>query len=150
MSYLTTAIFKIVFLFLVRWNILKTGTVGFGECWMLNNQRGSCLPLKECPILNAMASKRRLRIADRLFLKRSRCGYVGGMPLVCCQQPKNIESRSNGSPLEIDDLPSDCGKVHLNHNLQMDYIVGGKEAKIYDSPWLALLQYEKRALNSLL
>lgn len=119
-------------------------TNGFGECWMPNNQKGLCLPLKDCPNLNALANKRHLRIADRLYLKRSRCGYVGLMPLVCCVQPDNIKTRFNGSPLGIDDLPSDCGRIQSTQNLLMDYIVGGKEARIYDSPWLTLLQYKKR------
>lgn len=111
---------------------------------MPSNQKGLCLPLKECPVLNGLASKSHLRLADRLFLKRSRCGYIGRSPLVCCPKPDNLSTRSSGSQFQIDDLPSDCGRVQFNHSLQSDYIVGGTEAKIYDSPWLALLRYQKR------
>ncbi|XP_055323303.1 serine protease easter-like [Sitodiplosis mosellana] len=118
-------------------------TDGFGECWMPNNRKGLCLPLKDCSALNVLANKKRLRIADRLFLKRSLCGHIGLTPLVCCPKAENITTRFDGSPLKIDDLPTDCGRLHLNHNLRLEYIIGGKEARIYDSPWLTLLRYEK-------
>lgn len=107
---------------------------GFGDCLMPNNQIGLCIPLKDCSILNALAKKKRLRTADRRYLQKSQCGYLNLTPLVCCP-------RADGSPLRIDDLPTDCGRLH--HDYIEYLIVGGVEAKIYDSPWLALLQYEK-------
>lgn len=110
---------------------------------MPNNQKGLCVPLKKCPVLSALASKRRVRIADRLFLKRSRCGHIGTTPLVCCPKANNIQSRFDGAPFNINDLPNDCGRQQVNQNVHINYVVGGIEAKIYDSPWLALLQYEK-------
>lgn len=114
---------------------------------MPNNQRGICVLLKDCPMLNALANKHRLRLTDRLFLKRSRCGYINRSPLVCCSKSETITPRLNGSPLKLDDLPTDCGRIQFNQSLQLDYIVGGTKAKIYDSPWMALLQYEKCMLN---
>lgn len=110
---------------------------------MPNNQKGLCLPLKDCSILNALAIKKRMRVVDRLFLKQSLCGHLGLTPLVCCPKSENTIPRLDGSPLRIEDLPTDCGKVHVNHNQIYNLIVGGIEARIYDSPWLTLLQYEK-------
>lgn len=110
---------------------------------MPNNRKGLCVPLKDCPDLKILASKKRLRTADRLYLNQSRCGLIGRSPLVCCPKVDNIRSRSNGAPFEITDLPNDCGRQQLNQNVHINYIVGGTEAKIYDSPWLALLEYKK-------
>lgn len=120
-------------------------TDGFGDCLMPSNQRGLCLPLKKCPMLAHLANKKRLSIADRLFLLRSRCGYIGRLPLVCCPEPKKIATRIDGSAFHIEDLPNECGRVQANHSLPMDYIVGGKESRIFDSPWMALLKYTKCA-----
>lgn len=116
---------------------------------MPNNNLGVCLPLNNCPVLKAMANKRHLRLTDRLFLKRSQCARIGKLRCVCCPplpQPGNIQTRLSGSPIQINDLPRDCGRVQFNQTIQSDYIIGGSEAKIYDSPWLALLKYEKRTL----
>lgn len=116
---------------------------------MPNNQNGQCLPLKKCSILTELVNKKRLSIADRLFLARSRCGYIGRSPLVCCPPSKNITTRLSGSPIQIKDLPIDCGRIQSFHNQPMDYIVGGKESRIFDSPWLALLQYDKCMLRKI-
>lgn len=119
---------------------------GFGACRMPNNNLGVCLPLNNCPVLKAMANKRHLRLTDRLFLKRSQCARIGKLRCVCCPPPEKIQTRLSGSPIQINDLPRDCGRVQFNETIQSDYIIGGSEAKIYDSPWLALLKYEKRTL----
>lgn len=117
---------------------------------MPSNKKGLCLPLKDCPSLKELASKKYLSMADRQFLKRSSCGHIGRTPLVCCakQQQQQVVARLSGSPLHLDDLPSDCGQIeevfNRDHFYVVEYIVGGKESRIGDSPWLALLQYKKR------
>lgn len=117
---------------------------------MPSNQKGRCVPLKDCRILMELANKKRLSVADRQFLIRSRCGHIGRSPLVCCakkqkQEKKHVAARITGSPIHLDDLPSDCGRieVNFNRNSYVQYIVGGEESRIIDSPWLALLQYQK-------
>lgn len=122
----------------------RVGHLRYGECWMANNKKGKCQPLNDCTALNRLANRKHMRFADHLLLLRSRCGHVGFAPMVCCE---NIERsiRSNGSPLKMTDLPTECGRVQLNFGPRpMDLIVGGKEARIFESPWLALLQYIKR------
>lgn len=137
---------------------------------MPSNQAGVCLPLKHCPNLNKLANRKHLSSADRQFLKRSFCGRVGRTPLVCCSQPKEQQppkkqqqlqpqtqqsqqfaARLSGSPIQKDDLPKDCGQTEDIFNqdaYSIEYlIVGGKESRIGDSPWLALLQYEKRKFH---
>lgn len=128
-----------------KFNLQLERTDGFGDCLMPNNQHGLCVPLRKCSMLAHLANKKRLSIADRLFLLRSQCGYIGYMPLVCCPQSKedHLVTRLSGSPFLIEDLPMDCGRVQANHSLPMDFIVGGKESRIFDSPWLALLKYTK-------
>lgn len=108
---------------------------------MPGNQKGICVPLIDCDFLNALISKKMMTKADRVFLRRSRCGHINTSPFVCCPKSETVQSRFDGAPLEIDDLPSDCGQLHQNHEFR---IVGGTEARIFDSPWLALLQYKKR------
>lgn len=117
---------------------------------MPNNRVGTCVPLRECPSLHALASKRRVTLADRIYLRRSRCGHIGRSPLVCCSQ-SNVKGkgRADGSPILANDLPQpgECGTVQVDSSARINYlVVGGKPTKIYDSPWLALLQYEKRTL----
>lgn len=127
---------------------------GFGDCTMPSNRQGLCLPLKDCPNLMEIANKKQLSMADRQFLKRSSCGHIGRIPLVCCaqqqqkkQQQRQVAARLSGSPLHVDDLPSDCGQTEEIFNRDyfyvVEYIVGGKESRIGDSPWVALLQYKK-------
>lgn len=120
---------------------------------MPSNKKGICLPLRDCRSLNELASKKYVSIADRQFLKRSSCGHIGRTPLVCCakqqqQQRQQVTARLSGSPLHLDDLPNDCGQTeeifNRNNFYVVEYIVGGKESRIGDSPWLALLQYRKR------
>lgn len=132
-------------------------SIGFGDCIMPSNQKGVCLPLKDCPNLNRLANKKHLSLADRHFLRRSRCGHIGRSPLVCCSpqkqhQPHQIAARLNGSPIHLEfDLPKDCGQtedVFGQDSYVVEYlIVGGKESRIGDSPWLALLQYQKRMIK---
>lgn len=112
---------------------------------MPSNRNGLCLPLSQCPSLNEIATKRRMTIAERIFLRRSRCGYIGSSPLVCCAKSlaDEQELRDDGSHFQADDLPNDCGKIQMNHHTMMELIVGGDMARIYDSPWLALLRYER-------
>lgn len=99
-----------------------------------------------------LANKKRLSLADRHFLRRSRCGHIGRSPLVCCaqqQKPKPqqiVATRLNGSPIHLGDLPNDCGQTEDLFNQDsyvVERIVGGKESRIGDSPWAALLQYQK-------
>lgn len=130
---------------------------GFGDCIMPSNKKGICLPLKDCPNLNELANKKHLTSADRHFLRRSRCGHIGRSPLVCCapqqkqkpQQQKSQEmaARLSGSPIHLNDLPNDCGQTEDVFNQDSYvvefFIVGGEESRIGDSPWVALLQYQK-------
>lgn len=100
-----------------------------------------------------LANKKYVSMADRQFLKRSSCGHIGRTPLVCCaqqQQQQQVAARLSGSPLRLDDLPNDCGQTEeifsRDYFYVVEYIVGGKESRIGDSPWLALLQYKKGIL----
>lgn len=76
--------------------------------------------------------------AELGFLRRSRCGYIDTSPLVCCIRV------NSSAPFRIDDLPMNCGRTELKQDFLVDRIVGGYTTHIYDSPWLALLLYEKR------
>lgn len=98
-----------------------------------------------------LANKKHLSLADRHFLRRSRCGYIGRSPLVCCvkqqQKTEEIAAWLSGSPIHLDDLSTDCGQAddifNQNSYVVEYFIVGGGESRIGDSPWLALLQYQK-------
>lgn len=123
---------------------------------MPSNRKGLCLPLKDCPNLMELAKKKHLSTANRQFLKRSSCGHIGRTPLVCCaqQQKPQVAARLSGSPLHLDDLINlDCGQTEEVFNRDyfyvVEYIVGGKESRIGDSPWLALLQYKKGSCFSI-
>ncbi|XP_031619775.1 serine protease easter-like [Contarinia nasturtii] len=141
-------LFKMCMILLLTFNSLSEpmhirGHLGFGECWMPNNKKGHCQPLKDCATLNKLTNKKHLLFTDRLLLRRSRCGHMGFTPLVCCQKSGTTTTRFNGSPIKTSDLPTECGRLHLNFDRRSGLIFGGNEARIYDSPWLALLQYSK-------
>lgn len=117
---------------------------------MPSNQKGYCLPLKNCPNLKKLANKHHLTLADRKFLRRSRCGHIGRTPLVCCKPQRQLQekvaARISGSPIQLNDLPSDCGQIEnvFHRDLYIvEYIVGGDESRLGDSPWLVLLKYER-------
>lgn len=57
---------------------------------------------------------------------------------VCCPNG----TTTNGSKLSANDLPVPyvCG-YHME-----DRIISGREAQIYDFPWVALIEYTKRKL----
>lgn len=123
---------------------------------MANNQIGICLPLRQCSTLFPLASKRFITYADRIYLRRRRCGYFGKSQLVCCSQvtatTKRTE-RANGSPISPDDLPQPgkCGTIEFQKGSELNsLIIGGNQAKIYDSPWVALLHYAKRMIFAMI
>lgn len=121
---------------------------------MPSSRTGQCVQLNQCQPLWQIASKKRITIAERLFLRRSRCGFIGVSPLVCCgggvvgvnkpaDEPEKVV-RVDGSPFLIDDLPSNCGQVQKIPDSKLALIVGGGLTQINDSPWLTLLRYAKR------
>lgn len=104
---------------------------------------------------------------EELHVKRSLCGYIPRSPLVCCpksapelanhttsttkaekSKPESpirfdLEPTSSSRLITVSELPQpgECGTID---EVISGLIVGGKQADVYDSPWMALLQYKKR------
>lgn len=121
----------------------------FGECRMPNNAIGNCVPLMRCEALYSLLMKIPLTFSDQMYLKRSQCGFIAKSPLVCCPpliEPKFISDHLEGNALTIDDLPKpgQCGTLGIRSSVTVGLIVGGEQAKIFESPWMALLEYVKR------
>lgn len=121
----------------------------FGKCLMPNGQSGNCIPLTKCPPLYEFLMKNKLTSDEEQFLKRCQCGYIPGVPLVCCPSaPKRVENPiayRYGQLFSVDDLPTPdrCGTYDIKE-MPHTLIVGGHQTRIYESPWMALLKYVKR------
>lgn len=120
------------------------------------------MPLRQCPSLYSILSRIYLAPVEKLFLRQSQCGYIVNSPLVCCTTPdlksllpkpsENIlfeteEVRldiepSMGRLIKANELPQpgECGG---EEEVVVGFVVGGKQTKISESPWMALLKYSK-------
>lgn len=121
----------------------------YGECRTPDGQSGNCVPLTKCAPLLARLMKSPLTLADEKFLKRCQCGYIPGAPLVCCP-PVLTSAGPSGRLIAYrngrfdDDLPAPgrCG-TYAVEEVSDAFIVGGRQSRIYESPWMALLKYTK-------
>ncbi|XP_015120009.1 CLIP domain-containing serine protease 2 [Diachasma alloeum] len=118
-------------------------------CRNPNGVIGSCINIRQCPILLNILQSRPLDPQNVRFLQESKCGFEGRDPKVCCvdqqqsQRPDPSENNNNNNnnngniASRADLLPEDCG-----HDLQLR-IVGGERAEIDEFPWMVLLEYQK-------
>lgn len=133
----------------------------FGACKTPNGNVGQCVPLRQCPTLYSILSRITLAPVEKLFLQQSQCGYIVNDPLVCCTTPDMKASASQNPQVILDpdevrlDIestisrsisanelpqPGECGK---EEEIVVGFIVGGKQTRISESPWMALLKFSK-------
>lgn len=129
----------------------------FGTCRTPNGNFGQCVPLRQCPTLYLILSRINLAPVEKLFLRQSQCGSLSNGPLVCCSAPnmKVLASQSHQVNSDVEEVrldiessigrlmtanelpqPGECGKEEV-----VGFIVGGKQTRISESPWMALLKY---------
>lgn len=85
--------------------------------------------------------------SDREYLKRSHCGSIGRTPLICCLTRSIVSDRP---PIRPNILPAMCGQSQVKQKVPVHLIVGGKNSRIVDSPWLVRLEYLKSKCGVLL
>lgn len=122
-----------------------TVTFPDGSCLNPNSLQGVCIDILECPpLLQSLKNVERSN-QETLFLQKSQCGRKGNSILVCCRL-------DSGSRWSVPTVPKTVNNTHLlpsTHQcgpLLDNRILGGKRTKIYEYPWLALIEYTKRKL----
>lgn len=117
---------------------------------------GTCVELERCENLSALRFKTPQTHIDRLYVSLSQCGIgQSNQPMVCCTQspfPSRSVSGTNYSPptkLQVVTEPvlkkesSECSVLLDNR------IFGGRETKINEMPFTALLAYSKSVSDSI-
>lgn len=113
------------------------------ECITPKKLNGTCINLKDCMLLKNLLVTQRQNITVATFLKKSRCGYEGKFPKVCCPSNTTIPetSKSNNSTKTLRSVDSSiydivsyskfpsqksCG----HSNSSRIRIVGGNQAEL--------------------
>jgi Regulatory CLIP domain of proteinases/Trypsin len=115
----------------------------FGEaadvCQTPTRQPGVCIPVRSCKFTIQLLSRRtQLTRQESDYLRNSQCGYRNRTPLVCCASgttatPTTRQNQASFKAL----LPTfkTCGAIASNR------IVGGRNTKVDEYPWLAMIEY---------
>lgn len=107
-------------------------------CLNPDSINGLCIPLRECPMLNDLFRKfSSLTHQKAQFLKKSRCGFESGRPLVCCVAESEATTKK---PRWMSLLPQ-APKCGTPPDLKLP---DGRESNIDDFLWTVLLEYTKR------
>jgi Regulatory CLIP domain of proteinases/Trypsin len=117
--------------------------VRFGDapavCQTPNRQPGVCISVFNCnSAYQLLLKKKSMTLEELEFLKQSQCGFENRSPLVCCASGATpVESKQKNQAIHANLLPTfeKCG-ASLS-----DRIVGGRNAKVDEYPWLALIEY---------
>lgn len=123
--------------------LFKTESLN-SPCYTPDRKAGTCIFLQQCSSLYALIQKQPLYQNEREFLRQSQCGY-NQQPMVCCPSTRGPTTTSNGNAGGSSNLlpqPGVCGVDTTNR------IIGGEVTLIDEFPWMALLQYTKRKLNT--
>ena len=104
-------------------------------CQTPNGQKGTCVPLQDCPNLHSHFEKGTIDPKIKTYVQRSHCGFVGHDPKVCCPSAtppaKSLLASSHLLPNR-----TICGMYTDNR------IIGGEKTGLDEFPWMALLQYK--------
>ncbi|XP_063216365.1 CLIP domain-containing serine protease B4-like [Bacillus rossius redtenbacheri] len=138
----------------VVWLLLALNTAAAMEgdsCVTPHQRMGSCVQLDTCrPLMMLLEGPRPLDPRAVDFLRRSQCGFVSRMPLVCCAQPTTPSTTTPGQTAPLTDpLVDVTGDVKLRL-LPLDIcsppaqnrIIGGNKTALFEYPWMALLAYD--------
>ncbi|XP_039758016.1 venom protease-like [Pararge aegeria] len=115
-------------------NILISVLVLYG-CGIVNTKECSdCVPLRSCRRAVELAIAKKDQDSRQKF-KNAFCGEENREPKVCCSDfsEDEIENHPNAAL-----LPKDCGDIDGSR------IFGGRIAKLYEFPWMALISYYTR------
>ncbi|XP_023936330.2 phenoloxidase-activating factor 3 [Bicyclus anynana] len=121
-----------------------------------------CVPISSCE--TALNIARRLRDGtlsneSRQVYSKSICGIHNGMPKVCCSDysaiPMEVRTTLLRAADSIENEPTSADAIENHRNVgllptscgdsDVARIVNGKEAKLYELPWMVLIAYNTRA-----
>lgn len=154
---LLIAIFAVIFIHSACSQTAQYSQI-YGECLTPRSERSVCVSLMECGDLYNILTKVPLNENDKIYLRRSQCGYAQNSVLVCCP-PQSVPRVSTSQPFTstnrnppvdqgppftdnrngVVELPQPgvCGTGSTNR------IYGGNLTKIDEFPWMVLLEYYK-------
>ncbi|KAJ3647411.1 hypothetical protein Zmor_019290 [Zophobas morio] len=124
-----------IYLFLALAVATETLSNPVDPCQTPNGQKGTCVPLQDCPNLHSHFEKGTIDPKIKTYVQRSHCGFVGHDPKVCCPSAtppaKSLLASSHLLPNR-----TICGMYTDNR------IIGGEKTGLDEFPWMALLQYK--------
>lgn len=76
------------------------------ECITPKKLNGTCINLKDCQLLKHLLETQRSNETIVAFLRKSRCGYEGKFPKVCCPSVTSNTSKSDNTTKTIRSVDS--------------------------------------------
>jgi hypothetical protein len=104
------------------------------------------VPVRKCAVILKLLQKRsQFTSKESEFLRQSQCGYFERTPYVCCTAGKNQKPKQQ----KLTAVPT--SKLLPTSNkcgtLASDRIFGGRNTKVDEYPWLAMIEYADGRLN---
>ncbi|XP_055697813.1 CLIP domain-containing serine protease B9-like [Phlebotomus papatasi] len=126
---------------------LMTQTNGQTSCETPNGNRGECISIHDCPALLRLLLNSMITPDTIKDLRKLQCSSgPNESSFVCCEQSK--------VPMSLEVLPNQIVTPSSNQGnrisnrcafqLPIQDILGGTASPIYESPWMALLEYEQK------
>lgn len=121
---------------------------------------GICIEILHCPHLSHILINRPISEKNRIFLKRSQCGYLDRVPYVCCadsevEESSELPETTSEQPKVVEEsdwlvaLKQKLPKPPVCGLSVGDRIFGGEKTEIDDFPWVVLVQFDKRMIKIL-
>ncbi|XP_050547383.1 venom protease-like [Daktulosphaira vitifoliae] len=154
-------IYNFLFFFIFLINTVISQSNNENECMTPSNEKGHCINIKSCPILEKLLVYHRKNILVRNFLRKSNCGYENKVPKVCCSLKKDSSNFNDDISLiighhknhvggntttiqtGIEDIllnPLTCGQSNVTH---AKVTAGSVLASIGGWPWIVALGYHR-------
>lgn len=109
-------------------------------CRTPDNENGYCVLLDHCTTISSLITPN-MTSEDRIYLSKSLCAISHDEQKVCCLPDKTDEIRTERRfNIFTEKLPSGSRCSYRIANR----ILGGRNTKINDYPFVALLKYSKR------
>jgi Regulatory CLIP domain of proteinases len=106
-------------------------------CATPDNESGTCISIKECPLILGIVKSKSISNQQLQYLKKSQCGFIDNTVHVCCPATKAVTDDQQRPTDALSLLPDigTCGEWTT------DRIFGGEQTKVDEFPWMALIQY---------
>ncbi|XP_075147747.1 serine protease ea-like isoform X2 [Haematobia irritans] len=101
------------------------------QCYTPDRALGQCVNIIDCPSSVEVLRNIQRTPQETLYLQQSLCAQIGSNVYVCCK------FQNSANQVRLLPTTRECG------NSFDDRIYGGNSTRIYEHPWLALIEYTK-------